>query len=181
MQSDRVEDGFGYARSAFVVLQDDTTRRNLGLAYGNLGVFQMRSKRFEYALEQFERAEDSGVVLPEFLNDRGVCLAILGRIAEGIQVFERVLGIDAQNETAQHNLAKLKKISEREASAPSLEIFADQFFTPKEGLTDFDGRPPEELTWRRSPKPSEAESNVSGIARRHLTLLNSNVLPRAVA
>jgi tetratricopeptide (TPR) repeat protein len=148
-QNDRVEDGFGYVRTAFLVLQDEITRRNLGLAYGNLGVFHMRSQRFEFALEQFERAEDSGVVLPEYLNDRGVCLVFLGRINEAIQVFERVLGMNPQNEVAQFNLAKLKQIPKREPSAPDLDTFADQFFIPAEDLADLVGRIPNELTWRK--------------------------------
>jgi tetratricopeptide (TPR) repeat protein len=149
IKNDRVEEGFGYVRSAFLVLQDEITRRNLGLAYGNLGVFEMRSQRFEYALEQFERAEDSGVVLPEFMINQGVCLVFLGRIQEAIRVFERVLGIDSQNETAQYNLAKLKQLSGREPARSDLEAFGNQFFIPEEELADFDGRIPEELPWRK--------------------------------
>lgn len=151
INNDRVEEGFGYVRSAFLVLQDEITRRNLGLAYGNLGVFQMRSRSFEYALEQFERAEDSGVVLPEFLSNRGVCLVFLGRINEAVRVFERVVVIDSQNELAQYNLAKLKQISNGEPSTSDLVAFGDQFFIPEEELADFNGRIPEELAWRKPP------------------------------
>ena len=147
--NERVEEGFGYVRSAFLTHQDERTRRNLGLAYGNLGVFHMRSQQFDFAIKQFERAEDSGVILPEFVNDRGVCLVFLGRINEASRVFQRVLEIDPQNEIAQYNLAKLKQVARPEPSAPDLEAFADQFFIPEEGLTDFDGRIHQELTWRR--------------------------------
>ncbi|MDQ6652523.1 MAG: hypothetical protein M3Y84_07245, partial [Acidobacteriota bacterium] len=147
-QNNRIEDGFGYVRTAFLVLPDEITRRNLGLAYGNLGVFYMRSQRFDFAMEQFERAEDSGVILPEYLNDRGVCLVFLGRIYEATEVFERVLGMDPQNEIAQFNLAKLKQTS-RESSTPDLDTFAGQFFIPAEDLTNFDGRIPKELAWRK--------------------------------
>jgi len=140
-QHDRVEEGFSYVRTAFLVLDDDTTRRNLGLAYGNLGLFYMKSQRFDHALEQFERAEDSGVVLPEFLNDRGVCLVFLGDIGAAMRTFERVLRIDPQNEIAHYNLAKLM----REQSIPDLASFRDQVFLPEEDLV---GGVPEELTWR---------------------------------
>lgn len=148
-QTEKVEEGVGYARTSFLVLQDKITRRNLGLAYGNLGVFHMRSQRFEYALEQFERAEDSGVILPEYLNDRGVCLVFLGRINEAIQVFERALEMNPQDEVAQFNLAKLKQISKGESPDPDLDIFADQVFIPAEDLADLVGRIPSELTWRK--------------------------------
>jgi tetratricopeptide (TPR) repeat protein len=150
-QDDRVEEGFGYIRTAFLVLQDETTRRNLGLAYGNLGVFYMKSQLFEFALKQFERAEDSGVILPEYLNDRGVCLVFLGRINEAIGVFERVLEIDPQNDNAQYNLIKLKQMSEKESSTSALEAFADQFFIAGEDLADFDGQIPEQMAWRQPP------------------------------
>lgn len=145
-QIDRVEEGFGYVRTAFLVLQDEITMRNLGLAYGSLGVFHMRSQRFDFAIEQFERAGDSGVIFPEYLNDRGVCLIFLGRISEAIPVFERVLEMDPQNQIAHYNLAKLKQISKSESSIPDLDAFSDQFFMPEEGLAS---RIPEELTWRR--------------------------------
>jgi tetratricopeptide (TPR) repeat protein len=148
-QNDRVEDGFGYVRSAFLVLQDEITRRNLGLAYGNMGIFYMRSQRFDFAIQQFERAEDSGVVLPEYVNDYGVCLVFLGRINEAIQAFERVLGMDPQNDIAQFNLTKLKQISTRKLSTPDLDIFANQLFVPAEDLVDFDGRVPKVLAWRK--------------------------------
>jgi tetratricopeptide (TPR) repeat protein len=148
-KNNSVEEGFGYVRNAFLLLQDEITRRNLGLAYGNLGVFQMKSQRFNFALEQFERAEDSGVILPEYLNDRGVCLVFLGRTDEAIQVFERVLGMDPENENAQFNLMKLKQISERQHWTSVLEMFADQFFVPAEDLADFDGQIPRQLAWRK--------------------------------
>lgn len=145
-QNDKVEDGFGYARSAFLVLQDEVTRRNLGLAYGNLGIFHMRSQRFDFAMEQFERAEDSGVILSEYLNNRGVCLVFLGRINEAIRTFQRVLEMEPQDETAPYNLAKLEQASERKQSIQDLNAFAHQFFIPDEDLAS---RIPEQLTWRR--------------------------------
>ena len=145
----RIEEGFGYVRTAFFVLQDEITRRNLGLAYGNLGVFQMRSQRFDFALEQFERAEDSGVILPEHLNDRALCLIFLGRPGEAIQVFERVLEMNPQDDAAKFNLDALKQVSKIEASASDLHSFADQFFIPAEDLADHVVQIPNELTWRK--------------------------------
>ncbi len=148
-QNDRVEEGFGYVRSAFLVLQDAVTRRNLGLAYGNMGLLYMKSQRFDFAIEQFERAEDAGVVLPEYVNDYGICLVFLGNTDRAIQAFERVLDMHPQNDIAKSNLTKLKRISKRESSTPDLQAFVGQFFMPKEGLADFDGRILEQLTWRK--------------------------------
>lgn len=154
-QNDRAEEGFGYIRTAFWVLQDEITRRNLGIAYGNLGIFYMRSQRFDFAIEQFARAEDSGVVLLDYINDYGVCLVAIGRINEAIQAFERVIAIVPQNEVAQFNLAKLKQSLRTGLSTHELEIFANQLFVPTEGLVDFDGQMLQALDYRRPSVSTE--------------------------
>lgn len=150
-QNDRTEEGFGYIRTAFWVLQDEITRRNLGLAYGNLGISYMKAQLFDFAIEQFLRAEDSGVVLPDYLNDYGVCLVATRRINEAIQAFERVLGIDPQNEVAQFNLSKLKQSLTTGLTAYELEIFVNQLFEPSEGLAGFDGQLLQALAYRTPP------------------------------
>jgi tetratricopeptide (TPR) repeat protein len=155
-QKERIEEGFGYIRAAFHIVQDQTTRRNLGLAYGNLGIFYMRSQRFDFALEQFCRAEDSGVVLPEYVNACGVCLVFLARIMEATQAFERVLLIDPAHEHAKFNLSKLKQFSDHPLSTPDLNAFANQIIGPTEDLLDFDGRGLKTLAWRK-PQVSAKE------------------------
>jgi len=152
----KVEEGFGYVRTAFLILQDKTTRRNLGLAYGNLGVFHMKAQRFDFAMEQFERAQDSGVVLPEYINDYAVCLVFLGRINEAAQAFERVLVIDPENENARFNLSKLKQFSIKRLSTTDLDFFSNQLFVPAEDLLDFDGQVLLALGWRK-PEVSARE------------------------
>jgi tetratricopeptide (TPR) repeat protein len=154
--SSKVEEGFGYIRTAFLILQDATTRRNLGLAYGNLGISYMKSQRFDFAMEQFARAEDSGVVLPEYINNYGVCLVFLGRINEAAQAFERVRVIDPENENARFNLSKLKQFSTEQLSIPDLDFFANQLFVPAEDLLDFDGQGLMALGWRK-PEVSASE------------------------
>jgi tetratricopeptide (TPR) repeat protein len=151
-QNEKAEEGFGYIRTAFLILQNETTRRNLGLAYGNLGIFYMKSQRFDFAIEQFERAEDSGVVLPEYIGNRGVCSVFLGRVDEAIQAFERVLVIDPKNENAQFNLSKLRQFSTKQL----LKVFANQLLVPAEDLRDFDGQGLMALGWLK-PEVSPRE------------------------
>jgi len=151
-QNDKVEEGFGYIRTAFLILQNETTRHNLGLAYGNLGIFYMKSQRFDFAIEQFERAEDSGVVLPEYIGNYGVCLVFLGHVDKAIQAFERVLAIDPKNDNAQFNLSKLRQFS----TIQLIDVFANQLLVPAEDLRDFDGQGLKALGWLK-PEVSARE------------------------
>lgn len=150
-QANKVEEGFVSIRAAFSVIQDDTTRRNLGIAYGNLGIFHMKSEKFDLAKQMFERAEDAGVVWPDYINDYGICLVFTGRIPEAMRAFERVLEIDPQNELAPLNLSKLQGIQSyptRQVLPEKLEALANEMFVPNNEVLDFDGRMPEGLGWR---------------------------------
>lgn len=137
-QNVRAEEGFAYIRTAFCVLQDEITRRNLGIAYGNLGIFFMKSQRFDFAIEQFLRAEDSGVILPDYINNYGVCLVMTGHTNQAIQAFERVLAITPDDDVAQFNLSKLKQNPKTGLSIHELEIFANQLIVPAERSIDFE-------------------------------------------
>ncbi|HEX7721266.1 MAG TPA: DUF4926 domain-containing protein [Pyrinomonadaceae bacterium] len=150
-KDEKIEQGFGYVRTAFLITQDETTRRNLGLAYGNLGLFYMKSRRFDFAIEQFERTEDCGVVLPEFVNDYGICLVFLGRITEAMRAFERVLEFVPQNEEARFNLKKLKQFSAQQLTKSDLDILTNQLFVPAEDLIDLNGQILATLAWRKPP------------------------------
>src|ERR1041384_4688852 len=108
-QADKVEEAFASIRAAFLVIQDERTRRNLGIAYGNAGVFYMKNNNLDLALQSFERAEDSGVVISDFVNDYGVCLVFKGRLREAMRAFERVLELVPQNEFARSNLSRLRR------------------------------------------------------------------------
>ncbi len=109
----------------------------------------MKSERFEFAVEQFERAEDAGVILPEFGGNRGVCLVFLGGIDRAIQAFEGVLKLDPENEFAKSNLAKLNQAPGPIPSTRRFETFVNQCFIPSENLVDVEEPPLNELAWRR--------------------------------
>ena len=110
----------------------------------------MKPENFDLAKQMFERAEDAGVVLPEYINDYGICLVFTGRITEAMRAFERVLEIDPQNEFARLNLSKLQGIQTyptRQVLLQELEALA-KMFVPENEVLDFDGRMPESLGWR---------------------------------
>jgi len=150
-QADQVVEAFASIRTAFLVIQDDTTRRNLGVAYGNAGLFHMKSRDFDLAIQSFERAEDSGVVVADFVNDYGICLMFKGRIPEAMRAFERVLEMDPQNEFARSNLSKLQgmpKNAMRQILPQALEALTNEILVPSNESLDFDERMPEALNWR---------------------------------
>lgn len=97
-------EGLNSFRSAILVVQNETTRRNLGLAYGIYATSLLEAKNFDLAIQEFKRAEDVGVVIPDFITCYGVCLAMKGETKLAKQEFERVLEIDPSNQEARHNL-----------------------------------------------------------------------------
>ena len=149
-QVDQVVEAFASIRAAFLVIQDETTRRNLGIAYGNSGVFSMKSENFDLAGQMFERAEDSGVVVPDFVNDYGVCLVFQGRLNEAKRAFERVLKMEPQNEVAKSNLARLNLIERQPTgkASPDRQVLAKDLLVPTNGIMEFDESVPETLAWR---------------------------------
>ncbi len=148
---DQVEEAFASIRAAFLVIQDEITRRNFGIACGNSGLLYMKAGRFDLALQMFERAEDSGVVLPDYINDYGICLVFIGRIREAVRAFQRVLEMDSRNEIASINLAKLKHIQKtlsNQLSTEELRALGNEVSVPANDIVDFDRRMLEALSWR---------------------------------
>ena len=104
------DNGLNSFRSALLAAQNETTRRNVGLAYGIHATFLMESKEFDLAIQEFDRAEDTGVIIPDFITCYGVCLAMKGDVKLAEQAFKRALEIDPSNQEAHHNLDFLKKV-----------------------------------------------------------------------
>lgn len=105
----KFDEGLNSFRSAVLVVQNKTTRRNLGLAYGIHATSLTESRDFDLAIQQFERAEDIGVVISDFVTCYGVCLAMKGQLHAAKQSFERALEIEPSNHEARHNLNFMEK------------------------------------------------------------------------
>ena len=111
----------------------------------------MKSENFDLAKQMFERAEDAGVVLPDHVNDYGICQALTGHPNEARRAFERVLEMDPQNELAQLNVSKLRSIdtaATRRVLLQELRVLANQTFVQKTEGLEFDGKMLEALSWR---------------------------------
>lgn len=89
--------------------QTGSARRNLGLSYGFFALFCLDVHKSQESIHWFEMAEDTGLLLPWFLNDYGVALEDLGRRDEALVAFERALILAPDHEVIQGNIEALEK------------------------------------------------------------------------
>jgi tetratricopeptide (TPR) repeat protein len=141
----RFDEGFALFRTAFLVIQDDDTIRNLGVAYGIYGTFLMESKDFDFAIQHFERAEDAGVISADFINCYGGCLALKGKIDMALAAFERVLEIDPKHEYALQNLHLVHQVKDIGTT-----VFLNNLMSGNAQTGKFVQRDYESMAWRQS-------------------------------
>ena len=67
------------------------------------GMDKVKQKKFEEALEIFERVLAMNQEIPEVWNNQGVALYGLGRLEEALQSYDRCLAIDPENLDALRN------------------------------------------------------------------------------
>jgi tetratricopeptide (TPR) repeat protein len=80
------------------------------------GIDRVKQKKYEVALEIFERVLATNQEIPEVWNNRGVALYGLGNFEEAMQSYDRCLAIDPENLDALRNkgflLRNQKKLEE---------------------------------------------------------------------
>ena len=79
----------------------------------NRGIDKVRQKKFEEALEIFERVLGMDQEIPEVWNNQGVALYGLGRLEEALQSYDRCLAIDPENLDALRNKGFLLRNQKR--------------------------------------------------------------------
>ena len=67
------------------------------------GMDKVKQKKFEEALEIFERVLAMNQEIPEVWNNQGVALYGLGRLEEALQSYDRCLALDPENLDALRN------------------------------------------------------------------------------
>ncbi len=85
------------------------------------GMDQVRQRRFEQALETFDRIISANPDIPEAWNNRGVALFSLGRLDEALESYDRSLALDGANLDALRNKAFLLRSQRRLDEA--LEVY----------------------------------------------------------
>lgn len=84
------------------------------------GIDKVRQKKYEEALEVFERLLADNPDIPEVWNNRGVALFGLGRIDLSLESYERCLVIDPENLDALRNKGFLLRNQKRLEEALSV-------------------------------------------------------------
>lgn len=84
------------------------------------GIDKVRQKRYEEALEIFDRLLANSPDIPEVWNNRGVALFGLGRIDQSLESYERCLVIDPENLDALRNKGFLLRNQKRLVEALSV-------------------------------------------------------------
>jgi tetratricopeptide (TPR) repeat protein len=84
------------------------------------GIDKVRQKKYEEALEIFERLLANNPDMPEAWNNRGVALFGLGRIDQSLESYERCLSIDSENMDALRNKGFLLRNQKRLEEALSV-------------------------------------------------------------
>jgi tetratricopeptide (TPR) repeat protein len=77
------------------------------------GMDKVKQKKFEEALEIFERVLAMNQEIPEVWNNQGVALYGLGRLEEALQSYDRCLAIDPENLDALRNKGFLLRNQKR--------------------------------------------------------------------
>lgn len=93
---------------ANLVDPNEKTRDNLGIAYIHLAQDCLNKGDLNNALIAFERAELTGIMSAQLLNDYGFALAHADRVEEAINIFERALELAPENEIIQTNLKSIR-------------------------------------------------------------------------
>jgi tetratricopeptide (TPR) repeat protein len=109
---------------------NETTRKNLSFAYAYLGLYHLENRNFEKAIECFELAEYTGLLMPELLNDRAIAFAKLNMLDEAIWTFERALNLDPNNYVIQGNL-NLAQMTVAATPTQKITDIAERFDTQK--------------------------------------------------
>lgn len=84
------------------------------------GIDKVRQKKYEAALEVFERLLANNPDIPEAWNNRGVALFGLGRIDQSLESYERCLSLDPENLDALRNKGFLLRNQKRLEEALSI-------------------------------------------------------------
>ena len=112
-------------RLARMVFPAEETRHNLGLGYAYLALSYMDRGQYEAAIPVFEEAEETGLNLPELLNDYALALVFENREGEAKLALRRALDLSPDNYVIKENIARLSRNDSRDTLV--LEVLKAQY------------------------------------------------------
>jgi tetratricopeptide (TPR) repeat protein len=124
-------------RSAHIIITNELTRQNLSKAYFHFANFCSTKGDMQRAIDSYQRAEDTGLILPEVLNNHACALADSGQFVEAIMILETAQALAPKDEIIKFNLSKVLEISQVSVSGIETttsdlvtEDLETEFFSP---------------------------------------------------
>jgi tetratricopeptide (TPR) repeat protein len=120
--------------SAHFIASSEMTRKNVAKAQFHFANFCASSGDLQAALTSYQRAEDSGLMLPEVLNNHACALADSRQFAGAIMLLEAAHTLAPEDDVIKSNLSKLLEVSQ--SSESTIEHLESEYIT-EDIETDF--------------------------------------------
>lgn len=96
-----------HLEAAYTFNPSERTRRDLGVAYFHMAMLYVSEGDLQRAITYYQWAEDTGLMLPEVLNNHACALADNGEVEEAILRLESAQALAPKDGTIRSNLSKL--------------------------------------------------------------------------
>ena len=96
-----------HMEQAFTFNPNERTRHDLGVAYFYAAMFYSDNEELQKATIYYHQAEDTGMILPEVLNNHASILVDQGEIDEAILYLESAQALAPEDKVISSNLSKL--------------------------------------------------------------------------
>lgn len=98
-----------HLETAYTFNPNEKTRHDLGVVYFHVAAYYASTGELQKAINYYQWAEDTGLILPEVLNNHACALADNGEVDEAILRLESAQALAPEDRIIQSNLSKLIK------------------------------------------------------------------------
>jgi len=131
-ENQEMEKALSMFGTAHFIASTETTRLNLAKAYFHYANWCVDSGNIDIAIDSYQRAEDSGLILPEVLNNHARSLVIVGQVEQAIMLLEAAEALAPDDATIQSNLSMIRALTAKLRNQRNLIVhsLSTDFYTP---------------------------------------------------